>query len=62
MGSGGGRLLGGWLGKGTGMEAECKLKVMEWSMILNHIDIVLSITIKTLRGDEEEEGGCVNAI
>lgn len=49
--------------QGTGMEeAECKLKVMEWSMVLNYIDIVLSITIKTRRGDEEEEEGCVNAI
>lgn len=29
LGSGGGRLLHGWLGKGTGMEVECKLKVLE---------------------------------
>lgn len=60
LGSGGGRLLHGWLGKGTGMEVECKLKVLECGVWC--IDIVQSVTVKLWRGAEEEEEGRVNAV
>lgn len=42
------------------MEVECKLTVLECGVWC--IDIVLSVTVKTLRGGEEEEQGCVNEI